>query len=213
MSHGGSRTASACTCSHVSQQGSKACSARRKAKHYNTTELTLASSRCDEQRITQSSEPEKQSGEENNSTSDKVVVKPDNLKSTVWRLLAFWSVGGKVDRLFASYAVQSSRIILLVYLKSEAATPANGTETFREGLLSKQAKLTACYSFTALLPAAKQEPLTKKVTLTAFLCKDMHPISIVDGIGFNNVNINIRIYSIFGHTLADQNSKLISEAF
>ena len=92
-------------------------------------------------------------------------------------------------------------------------TPVNGTETFREGLLSKQAKLTACYSFTAPLHAAKQEPLTKKVTLTAFLCKDMRPISIVDGMGFNNVNNNIRIYSIFGSTLADQNSKLISEAF
>jgi hypothetical protein len=50
---------------------------------------------------TQTSEPEKQtgemeSGEVKNTTTDKVIVKPDNLRSTVWRFFGFWSVGGKV---------------------------------------------------------------------------------------------------------------------
>lgn len=34
-------------------------------------------------------------GEANNSTPDKVIVKPDHLKSAVWRFFGFWSVEGE----------------------------------------------------------------------------------------------------------------------
>lgn len=38
----------------------------------------------------------RESGEASNSTPDKVIVKPDNVQSTVWHFFEFWPVGGKV---------------------------------------------------------------------------------------------------------------------
>ena len=145
---------------------------------------------------TQTSEPEKQtgemeSGEVKNSTTDKVIVKPDNFRSTVWRFFGFWSVGGKVvDKskavcklCDAELAYHSTTTNLRMHLIVVHPTEWNKVgEDEADGPLPKQPKLTAFYSLTTSLPAAKQEAITKK--LTEFICKDMRPISIVDGIGF-----------------------------
>ena len=72
----------ACSCSHVSQQGSMDCAPPPPPPH-----LTVDTDKCMKMYETQTSEPEKQtgemeSGEVKNSTTAKVIVKPDNLRST-----------------------------------------------------------------------------------------------------------------------------------
>lgn len=111
---------------------------------------------------------EKQSGEcgeANNSTPDKVIVKPDHLKSAVWRFFGFWSVGG--EAVHKSKAVCKLCIlcnyagISLHYQKNLAPHLVNVHPAEWNESLSKQAKLTAFYSPTASLLAAKQEAITK----------------------------------------------------
>ena len=104
----------ACSCSHVSQQGSMDCAPPPPPAH-----LTVDTDKCMKMYETQTSEPEKQtgemeSGEVKNSTTDKVIVKPDNLRSTVWR---FFLDSGQLEaklstnpRVFASYAMQNWHI-------------------------------------------------------------------------------------------------------
>ena len=181
----------ACSCSHVSQQGSMDCAPPPPPPH-----LTVDTDKCMKMYETQTSEPEKQtgemeSGEVKNSTTDKVIVKPDNLRSTVWRFFGFWSVGGKVGDKSkavcklcdAELAYHSTTTNLRMHLIVVHPTEWNKVgEDEADGPLPKQPKLTVFYSPTTSLPAAKQEAITKK--LTEFICKDMRPISIVDGVGF-----------------------------
>ena len=164
------------------------------------------------------SEPEKltgESGEANDSTPDKVIVKPPQMRSVVWRYFGFWSVEGKiVDKTKAvcklcnmEMAYHSTTSNLKLHLEKVHPTEYKQVcdESETEGPLSKQPKLTAFYSPNVALPAGKQEAITKK--LTAFICKDMRPISTVDGEGFrefiHEVNPRYHVPSRVDHRRMD----------
>ena len=145
------------------------------------------------------SESEKQTGEfgeANDSTSDRVIVKPDQLRSVVWRFFGFWSVGGKiVDKTKAvcklcnmEMAYHSTTTNLKLHLEKVHHTEYKQVCDEAEGPLSKQPKLTAYYSSTAALPAVKQEAITKK--LTAFICKVMLPKNLNEGHGVDHRRVD-----------------------
>ncbi|KAI7801081.1 putative zinc finger BED domain-containing protein 1-like, partial [Triplophysa rosa] len=131
--------------------------------------------------------------ESEDSESERILLTPKDLKSAVWRFFGFWSVKG--------YIIDKTNVIFKLCKKPLLyhSTTSNLTthmqschpeefsrECHDEGPALKQSSVTSFYTTntTQPLPSAKQEEITQK--LTEFICKDMRPISIVDGEGFQN---------------------------
>ena len=125
---------------------------------------------------------------EPNLAAGRVVWTPSNLKSPVWKYFGFWSVDGKNaehrDKVVCKLcklqlAYHSTTSNMRAHLEN-----VHPNEHAMSGTPTKQPCLDSYFSppSTSSLSAARQEACMKK--LASLICKDMRPISIVDGTGF-----------------------------
>ncbi|XP_073730758.1 E3 SUMO-protein ligase ZBED1-like [Misgurnus anguillicaudatus] len=126
------------------------------------------------------------------SESERILLTPKHLRSAVWRFFGFWSVKGEIIdktnvicKLCKKPLLYHSTTTNLRTHMQSCHPEEFSRECNEEGPALKQSRVTTFYTAnTTPLPSAKQEEITQK--LTEFICKDMRPISIVDGEGFQN---------------------------
>ncbi|KAL7391643.1 hypothetical protein ABVT39_011914 [Epinephelus coioides] len=111
-----------------------------------------------------------------------------DLDSEQWEYFGFWSVDGKNAECRDKVVCKLCKLELAYHsttsnLRSHLET-VHPTEHGLSGTPTKQPRLDSYFSppATSSLSAPRQEACTKK--LAAFICKDMRPISIVDGTSF-----------------------------
>ncbi|XP_037629812.1 E3 SUMO-protein ligase ZBED1-like [Sebastes umbrosus] len=147
------------------------------------------------------------------SRPERTIMTPKHLRSSVWKHFGFYTIDGKVAnkdkavcRLCAkqlSYSTTTTnlRTHLLACHPSEAAQApqTSGAKS------SVQARLTAYDSASALsasagpMSEARKNAITDKIA--RFICKDMRPIDIVSGEGFQDLIMELEPqYKIPSHT-------------
>uniref|UniRef100_A0A673GRL3 BED-type domain-containing protein n=1 Tax=Sinocyclocheilus rhinocerous TaxID=307959 RepID=A0A673GRL3_9TELE len=131
--------------------------------------------------------------ESEDSESERILLMSKHLKSAVWHFFGFWSVNGEIIDKTNIICKLCKKPLLFHSTTSNMRTHMQSChpeqfsqECHDEGPALKQFRVTSFYTTntTNPLPAAKQEEITQK--RTEFICKDMRPISIVDGDGFQN---------------------------
>lgn len=139
------------------------------------------------------------------------ITTPENLRSVIWKNFGFWSVNGTIgnrDKVICKLCKRelpyhSGTTNLRSHMQFHH--PAEYKELTEEGpSAAKQPKLTAFFSPPAALSATRKEAITSQ--LTKFICKDMRPISIVEGEGFKDFLREIEPrYSIPSRTTVTKN--------
>ena len=121
--------------------------------------------------------------------AEKVIVTPKNLKSDVWKYFGFWAVDCKLVEPTDKVVCKLCKLALAYHsTTSNVRLHPQNVHPSEYGIIcgtsAKQPRLDTYFapSVTSSLPAARQEACTQK--LISFICKDMRPISVVDGIGF-----------------------------
>ena len=121
--------------------------------------------------------------------AEKVIVTPKNLKSDVWKYFGFWAVDCKLVEPTDKVVCKLCKLALAYHsTTSNLRLHLQNVHPSEYGIIcgtsAKQPRLDTYFapSVTSSLPAARQEACTQK--LISFICKDMKPTSVVDGIGF-----------------------------
>ena len=112
--------------------------------------------------------------------AEKVIVTPKHLKSDVWKYFGFWAVDCKLVEPTDKVVCKLCKLALAYH-----STTSNLRLHLQNVHPSEYGIICGTYfapSVTSSLPAARQEACTQK--LISFICKDMKPTSVVDGIGF-----------------------------
>ncbi|RXM97388.1 Zinc finger BED domain-containing protein 1 [Acipenser ruthenus] len=131
------------------------------------------------------------------SAPERTIVTPPSMKSKYWRHFGFWTIGGQIEnkknvvcKLCKRELPYNSNTANIRHLEkhhplecSEIHGKEEGSETAGPSC-PKQPRMTAFFQQTsaAALPGQRSEAITK--SLVKFICKDMRPISIVEGDGF-----------------------------
>ena len=130
-----------------------------------------------------------ESAEPSLTAAEKVIVTPKNLKSDVWKYFGFWAVDCKLVEPTDKVVCKLCKLALAYHsTTSNLRLHLQNVHPSEYGIIcgtsAKQPRLDTYFapSVTSSLPAARQEACTQK--LISFICKDMRPISVVDGIGF-----------------------------
>ena len=130
-----------------------------------------------------------ESAESSLTAAEKVIVTPKNLKSDVWKYFGFWAVDCKLVEPTDKVVCKLCKLALAYHsTTSNVRLHLQNVHPSEYGIIcgtsAKQPRLDTDFapSVTSSLPAARQEACTQK--LISFICKDMRPISVVDGIGF-----------------------------
>ena len=121
--------------------------------------------------------------------AEKVIVTPKHLKSDVWKYFGFWAVDCKLVEPTDKVVCKLCKLALAYHsTTSNVRLHLQNVHPSEYGIIcgtsAKQPRLDTYFApyVTSSLPAARQEACTQKLIL--FICKDMRPISVVDGIGF-----------------------------
>lgn len=129
------------------------------------------------------------SAEPNSTAAEKVILTPQNLKSHVWKHFGFWSVDGKIVEPRDKVVCKLCKIELAYHsttsnMRSHLENVHPNEHGIMCGTPAKQPRLDNYFAPTATssLSATRHEAITQK--LISFICKDMRPISVVDGAGF-----------------------------
>ncbi len=126
---------------------------------------------------------------------ERTITTPPHLWSSIWKHFGFYVVDGKVTnkdkavcwlckrQLSYSSTTTNLRAHLLTFHPSEAV---EAPHTSSGAAPSVQPRLTAYYSVhSSSLPVARKKAITDKIV--RFICKDMRPIRVVSGEGFQEL--------------------------
>nr|XP_055067976.1 E3 SUMO-protein ligase ZBED1-like [Misgurnus anguillicaudatus] len=118
---------------------------------------------------------------------ERRVITPNNLRSSIWKHFGFWTENKnmKKDKVVCKlcdreFPYHSSTTSMRGHMQLHH--PDEYKDLEREEPPAKQPKLTNFFPPSAPLNAARKEAINSK--LAKFICRDMRPISIVEGEGF-----------------------------
>ncbi|XP_065133764.1 E3 SUMO-protein ligase ZBED1-like [Paramisgurnus dabryanus] len=119
--------------------------------------------------------------------NERRVITPNNLRSSIWKHFGFWTENKnmKKDKVVCKlcdreFPYHSSTTSMRGHMQLHH--PDEYKDLEREEPPAKQPKLTNFFPPSAPLNAARKEAINSK--LAKFICRDMRPISIVEGEGF-----------------------------